>query len=291
MAVICINNDFLEVKIKTFGAELTSIKNKSSKEFLWQGGTDWKGQAPVLFPIVGGLKRGGYLLDGKEYRMAPHGFASSQEFEIETQSDSCVTLLLKSNDATYAQYPFDFEFRIRFSLDGLKLKQEYITLNKSTRDMYYSTGSHESYLCPGGVENYSLIFDEDQTTNRLARFYDEDNNVYHEFVPFLQNSNEFRLSREFFTDDQLAILGLKSSGISLRDDRTGERIHITLSGFDTLIGWTTKGGNSEFLCVEPWCGTWEHSKVLPYNDLSEKAGIRKLAPNEQETLTHTITFY
>ena len=157
--------------------------------------------------------------------------------------------------------------------------------------MYYSTGSHEGYSCPGGVENYTIIFDEPQTTERLARFYDENGVLYHEFVPFLENSREFTLSREFFNDDQLAILDLKSNGVSLRDDRTGERIHITLSGFDTLIGWTNKGGNSEFLCVEPWCGTWEHTKIRPYNDFSEKVDVRKLKPAECTVHTHTITFY
>ena len=258
MPTICINNDNLEVKIKTFGAELTSIKNKSGKEFLWQGGAEWEDQALVLFPIVGGIKGNSYTLNGEKYNISPHGFAHKSEFYVEAKTESSVTLLLKSNEETLKEYPFDFEFRIRFSLDGLKLKQEYITTNKSSRDMYYSTGSHEGYACPGGVENYTLIFDEKQTTERLARFYVEaEDRYYHEYVPFLENAKEFKLTREFFHDEQLAVLNLNSSGISLRDYRNGKSIHITLSDFDTLIGWTVKGGNAEFLCVEPWCGTWE----------------------------------
>ncbi len=292
MAIVCIKSDALEVKIKTFGAEMISIKNKSGREFLWQGSADWEGQAPVLFPIVGALKSGRYSLAGKEYNMGVHGFALKSEFKIDAQTENSVTLLLNSNEETLKEYPFDFEFKIRFTLNGLKLSQDYIILNKSSRDMYYSTGSHESFSCPGGVENYTLIFDEKQTTERLARFYVEsEDRYYHEYVPFLENANEFKLSREFFRDEQLAVLNLNSSGISLRDDRNGKSIHITLSDFDTLIGWTVKGGNSEFLCIEPWCGTWEHTKIPAYNDFSEKPGIRTLAPNESETLTHTITFY
>ncbi len=292
MAVICINNAFLEVKIKTFGAELTSIKNKSGKEFLWQGGPEWKDQAPVLFPIVGGIKGNSYTLDGKKYHMSPHGFAHKNEFYVEAHTENSVTLLLKSNEETLKEYPFDFEFKIRFTLDGFCLCQEYITTNKSPCDMYYSAGSHEGYACPGGVNNYTLVFDEKQTTERLARFYVEaEERYYHEYVPFLDNEKEFKLSREFFRDEQLAVLNLNSNGIALRDDRTGKAIHITLSDFDTLIGWTVKGGNAEFLCVEPWCGTWEHTKISSYSDFSQKPGIRSLNPGETETLTHTVTFY
>ena len=49
-----IENDYLKVGVKDFGAELTSVKSKkSSFEFLWQGDPNvWGGQSPILFPIV-----------------------------------------------------------------------------------------------------------------------------------------------------------------------------------------------------------------------------------------------
>jgi len=290
MSIVKIENDKLTVKIKTFGAELTSIKNNSGKEFLWQGSEAWRDQALVLFPIVSGLKDNKYTLDGKEYSMGAHGFASRREFEVETHSDTSVTLLLCSDEETKAQYPFDFEFRIRFSLDGVKLHQEYITENKSARDMYYSTGSHEGLSCPGGVDHYTIIFDENETIPRYSSLKDENGKTVGN-IPCLENEREIKLDYEkYFREDQLIFLDFKSNGLTLRDDRTDEKIHISFPGFDTLVCWTKNRMPSDYLCIEPWCGTWDFDEYMPC-DFSEKYRIRTLKPGESENLKHTITFY
>ena len=66
-----IENDYLRVGVKEFGAELTSIVSKETGyEFMWQGNPDiWSGQSPILFPIIGRLIDDKYTLDGKEYTM------------------------------------------------------------------------------------------------------------------------------------------------------------------------------------------------------------------------------
>lgn len=290
MGTVTIKSSELEVKIKTFGAELTSIKNNSGKEFLWQGGDSWKDQALVLFPIVSGLSGDKYTLDGKEYSMPAHGFASHKEFEVEEQSESSVTMLLRADEETMEMYPFDFEFRVRFTVDGLKLHQEYITDNKSARDMYYSAGSHEGYAINGRLDNYSIIFDENETIPRYSMKKDENGKVIGN-VPCLENERELKLSHdEYFFEDELIFLDFKSKGLTFRDDRTGESIHISFPDQDTLVFWTRTLTYAEFLCIEPWCGTWDFAKYTPC-DFSKKYRIRTLKPNERENLKHTITFY
>ena len=70
-----ISNDTLQIKVKSLGAELSSIKYLS-EEYLWQGDTlYWHEQAPILFPIVGKLKDNKYIYDSEEYKMKFHGFA------------------------------------------------------------------------------------------------------------------------------------------------------------------------------------------------------------------------
>ncbi len=290
MSVVTIKSSDLEVKIKTHGAELTSIKNKSGKEFLWQGSELWRDQALVLFPIVSGVKENKYTLVGKEYHMEAHGFASQKEFEVEEHTEDSVTLLLRSDDETKVQYPFDFEFRLRLTVDGVKLLQEYITTNKSDRDMYYSTGSHEGYAINGRLDNYSIIFDEEETISRYSMIKGEDGNVIGN-VPCLENERELKLSHdEYFYSDELIFLDFKSKGLTFRDDRTGESIHIDFPDQDTLVCWTKNDAYAEFLCIEPWCGTWDFEQYTPC-DFSKKYRIRTLKPGERETLTHTITFY
>lgn len=52
-----VKSNALTVKTRSFGGELTSIRDGSGTEYLWQGDPKyWKGQAPVLFPIVGSLR-------------------------------------------------------------------------------------------------------------------------------------------------------------------------------------------------------------------------------------------
>ncbi len=54
-----IDNEFLQVSVKSTGAELTSIKSvKDGFQYLWQPNPQyWKRQSPVLFPIVGLLEK------------------------------------------------------------------------------------------------------------------------------------------------------------------------------------------------------------------------------------------
>ena len=59
MSNTTLHNENVSVTLKSLGAELTSIKDASGTEYLWQGNPEfWSGQAPVLFPIVGCLRNG-----------------------------------------------------------------------------------------------------------------------------------------------------------------------------------------------------------------------------------------
>ena len=73
-----LKNDFLEVKINSFGSELTSIKDlKTNEEYVWQKDPKfWTKSSPVLFPFVGAIKDNRYSYNGKTYEFSKkHGFA------------------------------------------------------------------------------------------------------------------------------------------------------------------------------------------------------------------------
>lgn len=289
MPVITIKSSELTAAIKTLGAEITSVKDRGGKEYIWQADPEfWDGQCPVLFPIVSGLSNHGenkYVLDGKEYEMDMHGFAQMSEFEVESQSENSVTFLLKANDETRAQYPFEFEFRVAYTIFGRELKVDFITDNKSGTDMYYSTGAHEGYATDGDVSNYSIVFDEDETLSKYEVL--PQGGIGEIPFPMLKNEREIKLNDEYFEIDALIFFDAKSRGLSIRDDRTNEKIHVSFPGFDTLLIWKIPGG--EYICIEPWAGAPDLS-WKPYSDFSNKYRIRVLAPGARETLTHTITF-
>ncbi len=286
MAVVTIKSAELEVKIKTLGAELTSVKDASGKEYIWCGNPEvWEGQCPNLFPIVSRLRDNKYILDGEKYEMGMHGFAKLSEFEVEKSDETSATFLLKANDFTRAQYPFEFEYRIVYTVSGRELKVDFITDNKSSCDMYYSAGSHEGFAISGGIGNYTAVFDE---VENLSKYEVLPSGVIGEIpTPILEGSRELKLNDDYFAVDALIFFDAKSRGLAIRDDRTGEKIHIAFPGFDTLLIWKRPG--AEYVCVEPWAGAPDLSwKVV--DDFSKKYRIRTLAPNTSETLTHTITF-
>ncbi|MBR5134467.1 MAG: aldose 1-epimerase family protein [Clostridia bacterium] len=209
MSIVTIKNTEFEVGIKTKGAEITSVKDNSGKEYIWQGDPQfWKDQAIILFPVVGRLDDGKYTFNGKEYEMDIHGFAKDMEFEVETNSESAVTFLLKSNDETRKCYPFDFEFRVAFRLDGRKLAIDFATKNTGSEDMYYSVGAHEGYNIEGDVSNYSIVLDEVETLEKYEVV--PEGYISEISKPCFKNSNELRLSDDFFAVDGLIFFDVKS---------------------------------------------------------------------------------
>ena len=109
--MVQIKNEVLTVEINPFGAELYSIKNSQGYEFIY---------------------------DGKAYKLDKHGFARLSDFEVELVEDNKAVFLLKNNDELRKQYPFEFEFRVIFTLNKNSLVVEYRVDNIDNKDIYFS---------------------------------------------------------------------------------------------------------------------------------------------------------
>ena len=99
MEKFVLENEELYVEINSVGAELSRIKNKKNdKEYLWNADEKyWKRHSPVLFPIVGKLKKNQTLIGGRTYELMQHGFARDLDFEPITKLDHFHSYVLKSN--------------------------------------------------------------------------------------------------------------------------------------------------------------------------------------------------
>lgn len=284
--MVTIKNDKLTALIDTLGAQLMSVKNSAGKEYIWQGDPKfWEDRAPVLFPIVSRLKNGEYSYKGKKYSMDMHGFAKDLEFQVEKQMQDQVTLLLTSNEETLKMYPFLFEFRVVYTLKGNALSVDFIVNNKTDGEMFFSVGSHEGYAIDSEISNYSIVLDEAETLGRyeVVKGYGLGEKEY----PCFENSCELKLDEKYFTVDAIVFLNMKSRGLALRDDRTGDKIHISFPKAETVLVW--REPYAPFVCIEPWCGASDIPWKLS-DDFSRKFRIRKLEKGESETINHTITF-
>ena len=278
-----IKNSSLAVTISSMGAEITSVK-KGGKELIWQANPSiWKGHAPLLFPICGGLKDDKFIYDGKEYIIAKHGFARNSEFEVETASKDNATFLLKSNDETKKCYPFDFELRVIYSLKENELTVTYDIKNTTDGDMYFSIGSHEAYSCPNGISEWNVIFDKEE--DLIATPVDGPLLTYDESI-LAKNTRILPLKDEYFEIDALVFQNLKSRKLTLKNDRTGDKIKIDFDGFPYLLIWTKP--NAKYICLEPWCGIPDF--LDSDFDITKKKGIMCLQKGEDTIRTHKILF-
>lgn len=82
------------------------MKTADGYESLWQGHPyHWTGQAPLLFPIVGGLADGEYTHNGSSYKMNSHGFARKSEWKVESHRDDAIIFNLTDSPEAMLQYP------------------------------------------------------------------------------------------------------------------------------------------------------------------------------------------
>ena len=123
--IITISNSQLTAQIKSYGAELCSLRNQNNKEYIWEGNPDyWGKHSPILFPIVGTLKNNCYQHNGLKYTLARHGFAREMDFELVDKKENSVTFSIQSSEETLKVYPFIFELQIRYTLNENSLNIE-----------------------------------------------------------------------------------------------------------------------------------------------------------------------
>lgn len=281
---IVIKNNELSVEISTKGAELQSIKSKNGTEFLWYGDEKiWAGRAPLLFPICGGLKNDKYMLDGKEYSLQKHGYIRFCEFEIEEYSDGRVVFLHKSNAETLTQFPFEYELRVIYTLKACSIDVTYEVKNTTDKIMCFSIGAHEGYLCSEGIEEYSVVFEQNETLNS----YILDGNLLEDkTVNIMTKSRILDLKNEFFAFDALVFKSLNSRCVTLRHKNSGREIRVEYEGFPYLLLWTKP--NAPYICIEPWCGIPDG--VGSKYEFANKEGIQSIDAGNIFERTHTLTF-
>lgn len=279
-----LSNESLCVDISSFGAQLKSIKKDGVQFLKTEKTSEWEDSAPVLFPICGCLKDDKYIYGGKEYFMEGHGFASVSEFEVETASDEKAVFLLSSSEKTLKIYPFEFEFRVTYEIKEDMIFISYDVTNKGENDMYFSVGSHEGYVCPEGIEDYSIIFDENEDMGISlldgVLLNGEKKMLY-------KNTKELPLKYEYYDFvDTLVFENLKSRKLTLLNRNTKRAARLDFSGCDNLLIWSAPG--EKYICIEPWAGLPDF--VDSNYDITMKPGIIRLKKDKKYTKTHSIKF-
>ncbi|PZP12671.1 MAG: aldose epimerase [Aliarcobacter butzleri] len=276
-----IKNSFIKAQIKSFGAELNSLKKCDENfEYIWQANSKyWARHSPVLFPIVGRLKEDSYFYKNKKYSLSQHGFARDKEFEIVQNEADFIEFRLKSDEKSLEFYPFFFELDIGYKLDKNSLIVSYKVKNKSDEKMYFSIGAHPAFNTQVGD---FLEFENIKTTKRY--FLDEKGLIYKNQDLNLENSKLY-LDKDLFKDDALVFNDSNIKQITLKNIENKSRVKVKFDNFPYLGIWS-KPNDAPFVCIEPWFGVADEENTN--QKIEDKKGILSLEKEEEFFCFYTI---
>ena len=266
-----ISNQTLTATINSKGAELNSLK-KENKEYIWEGNLDfWGKHSPILFPIVGTLKNNSYTHNGEKFELSRHGFARDQEFKVIELSERKVIFSLSSSEETLKIYPFQFELQIIYTLDENQLQIQYKVKNNGNFKMPFSIGGHPAFALPGNFEDYSLLFEKQET---LKSFALENDLVSDKTSLFELTDRQFPLNYASFENDALIFKTMESKSIEILENQK-PLLRFKFNDFPNFGIWTKF--NAPFICLEPWLG---YSDTFKANgNLFDKEGSIVLEEN------------
>jgi galactose mutarotase-like enzyme len=284
-----IKNDLIEIAVDTYGAELTSIKTvKDSLEYLWQKDDNyWARQAPPLFPIVGGLPDDRYQLGGQTYEMKLHGFARWCEFTLISSGPEELVYCLGHSEESLRQYPFKFEFLVKYKLEANTLRQSFQVNNLDEKTMFFAVGSHPGFRCPlyegEKMEDYYLLFEKPEQIRGLV---ESQGLLTGETKAFLDRRREKPLSHSMFGAGELTILKEPASKwLELRNRVNDRRLRLGFEEFSYIGLWSRD--NAPFVCIEPWLGI--HPTIGDSLDFETKREMQKLWPKESFECGFSVT--
>ena len=286
-----IEDQQLKISIHPKGAELQGIFHKTHGiDYMWGGDPAvWGKHSPLLFPIVGTLKTGTYYYKDKPYSLSRHGFARERDFAVETQAADSITFLLKSDDATRAVFPFEFELRIIYSLSSAGLSTTYQVKNPAAEPLWFSVGGHPAFKVPIAPDttytDYFLEFDQVENGPRWP--ISKDGLIMNESEPLFRDTRILPLDKSLFARDALVLKHPVSNGVTLRSARTERGLRMDFPGFPFLGIWAAPGG--DFVCIEPWCGIAD--SVDSDQQWTKKEGINQLERHGVFERTWTLNVF
>ena len=280
MSLTTIQSGALTAVISSMGAEIQSIRDAEGREYMWQGDPKfWANRSPILFPVAGGFREDRYEWQGKSYPMAKHGIVRNVEWTPEEAEESKAVFSINRNTEGF---PFAYVLRAVFTLEGNKLQVTYEVTNRDETPFCFSIGSHEAYLTPGGIEDYEIVFDEEEDLVH-SRLVGNLNSRETDLIA--AHTRVLPLKYAYFAVDALVFRSLKSKGVTLQRRDGTRKVRVDFPEHPILMFWDKPG--AEYICIEPWCNGPDFVDA-PF-EIERKFGFMRLEPGETIARTHTIT--
>lgn len=272
------------------GAQLNSLV-KNGREYLWQGDAQyWSGQAPVCFPIAGVLADGKAKAFGKPCEMKRHGVARINPFDIFEQHKNSVTFIQKSSENTKKQFPFDYELKIKYTIVGDTVTNEYIITNTGSEKMPFVIGGHPAFNCPlcedEEFEDYKVVFDKPISKPCLRPDHHTGLVDVSKKYDVMKGTDTLNLKHNLFEENDALIFENCQAKSATLTGKNGKGIKIEFQDMNNLLVWSAVG-NAPFVALEPWTGI---SNCSDEDEIFEnKRGMTVLEPDETVSFKFKIT--
>ena len=272
------------------GAMLNSLK-KDGTEYLWQGDKKyWGNQAPVCFPIVGVLPDNEGVAFGKKCLMKRHGIARISPFEVFEKHSNSITFIQRSSEETRKAYPFDYELKIKYTIVGDTVTNEYIITNTGNEKMPFVIGGHPAFNCPltegESFEDYSVVFDRVMTKKALRPDHITGLVDVEKRYDALENSDTLKMSHDLFEEKDSMIFDNIESKCATLIGKSGKGVKLEYQDMENLLIWSAVG-EPDFVALEPWTGISNCSDED--NVIENKRGMTILEPDETASFKFKIT--
>lgn len=284
-----IENEIIRIGISATGAEMQSIV-KDGIEYLWSGDERyWPEHAPLLFPFVGRLTDGKYLLRGKEYEMDIHGFARKLPYQVVCRKEDKITLELCDSEETYASYPYHFRLSVTYELQGNTIHIRYQVENRSDNRMYFGIGGHPGFRVPleEGLDfkDYYLEFGGRCYPDRVVhteQCYVDGSNLR---FP-LEYNQRLKMAHHMFDEDAIVLQNMADE-VTLKTDRGKRKVTVSYPQFPYLGMWHAPKTEASYICIEPWASLPSRQGVV--EEFACKSDLIRLAPGEKYKNDWSIT--
>lgn len=276
-----IENKNLICAIESVGAEIRSLKNKTTgEEYIWQIDPNvWGSSSPVLFPAIGKIKDDKVLYDGKSYATPKHGIIrNNEQLEFTQHEASRCAFTLKTSDATRKQYPFDFSFTVEFALLENRLFMNYLIKNSDSVPMHFACGGHTAYACPLNdatpLSDYVIEFPK--PVNLIARTLGSSGLLSDESREIAINTKTLPLSDTLFNQDALIFTNISYDWVRLRKKDQEKGMVVRFPDYPHLALWSKP--KADYLCIEPWLGLPDSEEES--NDITQKPSYKTIDPSK-----------
>lgn len=204
-----------------------------------------RGGMPFLFPNAGPLT------EPSKYSLPQHGFGRKMPWTVETCEEGKISLLLRANEETQRQFPFDFEAKYSMEAGDSLLKCQIAVANQSDKPMPIAPGLHPYFLVP------------------VDRKLDIRTNIP-DFNP-----------RDYDFVNPVVFPGQETVELEVPD--WGIAVIKPSPEFGKLVVWSEIEKGGHYVCIEPWVGD-VNAILHPQERLN-------IPPGEEVNLSVEIQFH